>query len=181
MLGDRPATRPPVVIDTTLQSPGSQLEEEADESQQNTSNISSVNSQTPSTDPDMEEETNVSDDAIEQPVVQAAGQRRDATSRGLPTNRKRAKKSGIEKARSSLAETFHMHQHDIEERMLKAEERRQKLEMKQMERMRKEDREHELRLFQMQDHHPTSLEKTFPWKPSVQHRFVRLATDALIR
>ena len=42
-----------------------------------------------------------------------------------------------------------MHQHDIEERMLKAEERRQKLEMEQMERMRKEDREHELRLFQM--------------------------------
>ena len=33
--------------------------------------------------------------------------------------------------------------------MLKAEERRQKLEMEQMERMRKEDREHELRLFQM--------------------------------
>ena len=60
VLGDRPATRPPVVIDTTLQSPGSQLEEESDKSQQNTSNISSVNSQTPSTDPDMKEEMNVS-------------------------------------------------------------------------------------------------------------------------
>ena len=149
VLGDRPATRPPVVIDATLQSPGSQLEEEADESQQNTSNISSVNSQTPSTDPDMEEETNLSDDTVEQPVVQAAGQHQDATSRGLPTNRKRAKKSGLEKTLSSLTETFLTHQRDIEERMLKVEERRQKLEMEQMGRMRKADREHELRLFQM--------------------------------
>ena len=84
----------------------------------------------------------------EEPTI-VAGQRRDTNHRGVLPYTKRSKTSGIEKALSSITETFAKHQLEMEEKMQKAEERMEKFEMETMERIRREDGEHELGLFQM--------------------------------
>jgi hypothetical protein len=94
----------------------------------------------------------------EQPTTSgtAAGQRRSssAPTRGLPTS-KRAKKTGIERALLSFTDAFLQHQKDFEEKMMVMEDRRRKEDMDRMEKIRKDDREHELRLFQLLSMGPT--------------------------
>ena len=142
MLGDRPATRPSHVIDTTTNSTSESLGQE-DSIGNDTSDISA---DTPQDDIDCPEDESIGDTSEE---PHAAGQRREASRDTPTTSSKRSRKSGVEKALFSLTETFLTQQRDMEKRMIDAEEKRQRLEMEQMERMRKEDREHELRLFQM--------------------------------
>ena len=140
VLGDRPATRPQVVVDTTM--PRSSQDEEVESPIDTSESINSLPAELrPTTEDDETQEEQ------EEPTI-VAGQQRDANHRGVQPRAKRSK-TGIEKALSSITETFVKHQLDMEERMQKAEERRQQLEMETMERMRREDREHELRLFQM--------------------------------
>ena len=150
VLGDRPATRPQSLVDTTSLQPSPPEEEgnTATELGPDTPSISTpCSGRTPSTDDHNSDNGGDDGDNVQEPSVQA-GQPRAAMVRGAPA-RKRSKKAGIETALSSITETFLKHQQEMEERMLMAEERRHKSEMERLEKMRKEDREHELRLFQI--------------------------------
>ena len=83
-----------------------------------------------------------------------AGHRRSSSARGLPTS-KRAKKTGIERALLSFTDAFLQHHKDYEEKMMMMMERPQKEDMDRMEKIRKDDREHKLRLFQLISMGPT--------------------------
>ena len=158
VLGDRPATRPPVVVDTTLPSDsnGSDLHNST-----STSDNSRGDEDVPL--PTAEDSGDEGDDLEEQDLEDTQEEQsssgtaisnlrqqrsREPLSRSTPAS-KRQKKTGIERALSSFTESFLEHQMEMEERMMKMEDRRRKEDMDRMERMRKDDCDHELRLFQM--------------------------------
>lgn len=159
VLGDRPSTRPHHLIDTT-----EPVDEDEDSSYieyassnsvsaNNTSAISTPGSEDIGcTEQEGSEEEEDNDDDGEGQLTNATQTSTQRRSRDPPTRppaSKRSKKTGIERALSSFTDAFLQHQMEMEERMMAAEERRRKEDMKQMEKMRKDDREHELRLFQV--------------------------------
>ena len=111
ILGDRPATRPPVVVDTTIQavSDGSPEQRSTSSTSRSTARSNSSVDVIPPVDcedcggdiDDIEDGVEEQEEGAEegQPTTSGttAGQRRSSSARGLPTS-KRAKKTGIERA-----------------------------------------------------------------------------------
>lgn len=158
VLGDRPSTMPVHVIDTTEPPQDDQIsEDEHLEDDESVSGATTANSSSTHMDNE-EEDVNDNDvDEVESEVAGTSGsinsastQRRRShqTTAATPAS-KRSKKTGIERALSSFTDAFLQHQFEMEERMMQNEEKRRKEEMKQMEKVRKDEREHEMRLFQL--------------------------------
>ena len=96
---------------------------------------------------DVEEEMPVVDQR-EEATPTLSGQTRPATSQ--PASRsKRPRLNALEKALSGVTERFLEHQKEAEDRVMQAIDDRQKREMELLEKMRKDDRDHELRLVQI--------------------------------
>jgi len=168
VLEDRPSTRPRNVIDTMHSktpfmpstAPGSSSQDdsgtgehaspdlfESTLSQQTTpqSFDTGINVRTDTLD--VEEEMPVADQR-EEAAPTLSGQTRPATSQ--PTSRsKRSRLNALEKALSGVTERFSEHQEEAEARVMQAIDDRQKREMELLEKMRKDDRDHELRLVQI--------------------------------
>ena len=185
ILGDRPATRPPVVVDTTIQavSDGSPEQSTSSTPRSTARSNSSVDVIPPVDCEDCGGDIDDIEDGVEDGVEEqeegaeegaeegqpttsgtTAGQRRSSSAQGLPTS-KRAKKTGIERALLSFTDAFLQHQKDFEERMMMEEERWRREDMDRMEKIRKDDREHELRLFQLLSMGPTMGSATLYYIP----------------
>ena len=89
VLGDRPATRPQVVVDTTM--PRSSQDEEVESPLDTSDNINSLPAELSPTTEDAETQ-----EEQEEPTF-VAGQRRDASHRGVTPRTKKTKTSGIKK------------------------------------------------------------------------------------
>ena len=164
VLGDRPATRPRTIIDTTHssstsisstpESPSNDGNVTADRSSPNLFDATLSQPTTPQSldtgitaDPCDAEELPVLDQ-MEEPTPSVSGQTRPATSQ--PASRsKRPRLNALEKALSGVTEKFLEHQKEAEARVMLAIDEKQKREMELLEKMRKDDRDHELRLVQI--------------------------------
>ena len=168
VLGDRPSTRPRNVIDTTHSTPPSMSSSAPDSPSQDDSvtgehaspDLFDSTLSQPTTPQSLDTGINVHTDTLdveeEMPVVDQreeatptlSGQTRPATSQ--PASRsKRPRLNALEKALSGVTERFLEHQKEAEARVMQAIDDRQKREMELLEKMRKDDRDHELRLVQI--------------------------------
>ena len=166
VLGDRPSTRPRNIIDTTHSASTSISSSAPDSPSPDGSLIGERTSPdlfgtTPPQPPTPQSlDTGIiadpSDTEEEMPVVDqreeaspsVSGQTRPATSQ--PASRsKRPRLNALEKALSGVTEKFLEHQKEAEARVMLAIDEKQKREMELLEKMRKDDRDHELRLVQI--------------------------------
>ena len=164
VLGDRPATRPRTIIDTTHssstsipsapESPSNDGNVTADHSSPNLFDATLSQPTTPQSldtgiiaDPCDAEELPVLDQ-MEEPTPSVSGQTRPVTSQ--PASRsKRPRLNALEKALSGVTEKFLEHQKEAKAQVMLAIDEKQKRKMELLEKMRKDDRDHELRLVQI--------------------------------
>ena len=97
------------------------------------------------------------------------GQRRHREPTVRAPSSKRAKKTGIERALASFTDTFLEHQRKMEARLMATEERRRREDMKLMEKMRKDDRDHEFRIFQVLGQMMSSTSVHSPYHMPLAH------------
>ena len=157
VLGDRPSTMPVYVIDTTEPPQDDQISEgEHLEDDESVSGATTANSS--STHMDNEEEDDDDDvDGVESEVAGTSGCINSASTQRCRSHQptattpasKRSKNTGIERALSSFTDAFLQHQFEKKERMMQNGEKRRKKELKPIEKVRKDEREHEMRLFQL--------------------------------
>lgn len=144
ILGTKPATQPPVIVDTLQDT--SEIQEDA-------------------SGPDRAEELRSNVSASEESSVPKS------TPSPSPAAMKRSRKRK-EKAENSVAEMLHKvteYQFATEQKLLELEEKRFKLEEKQMEReaqLRREEREFQLRMMEMLVRRPTF----YPNQPSMPYQ-----------
>ena len=152
ILGHKPATHPPVVIDTMAEGTGPAEEEEELSAASNEVASGVLNVASPSTSRAGTPAPSMSRGAgTPAPSVSRAGTPAPSTSRAEPTSRKR-KRNKPENVVGDLLQKVLDAQNSSDLKMMELEEKRLKMEERQMEReaqLRREEREFQMRMVQL--------------------------------